>query len=69
MKIDVIHSLIDSFESHFQQTEGGVEFWLACDFQHLLGYSEWRNLTAVISKVRTACEVSNHAIPDHSTKW
>jgi len=65
MKIDVIHSLTDSFESHAQQTEGGVEFWLARDLQHLLGYSEWRNFTAVISKAKTACEVSGHAISDH----
>jgi DNA-damage-inducible protein D len=65
MKIDVIHSLTDSFESHAQQTEGGVGFWLARDLQHLLGYSEWRNFTAVISKAKTACEVSGHAISDH----
>jgi len=65
MKIDVIHSLTDSFEAHAQQTEGGVEFWLARDLQHLLGYSEWRNFTAVISKAKTACEVSGHAISDH----
>lgn len=65
MKIDMIHSLTNAFESHAQQTEGGVEFWLARDLQHLLGYSEWRNFTAVISKAKTACEVSDHAISDH----
>jgi DNA-damage-inducible protein D len=65
MKIDIIHSLTDAFESHAQQTEGGVEFWLARDLQHLLGYSEWRNFTAVISQAKTACEVSDHAISDH----
>lgn len=65
MKTDLIHSLTDSFEAHAQQTEGGVEFWLARDLQHLLGYSEWRNFTAVVSKAKTACEVSGHAIGDH----
>jgi DNA-damage-inducible protein D len=65
MKTDLIHSLTDSFEAHAQQTEGGVEFWLARDLQHLLGYTEWRNFTAVISKAKTACEVSGHAIADH----
>ena len=65
MKTDLIHSLTDSFEAHAQQTEGGVEFWLARDLQHLLGYSEWRNFTAVITKAKTACEVSQHAISDH----
>ena len=33
--------------------------------EDLLGYTEWRNFTAVISKAKTACEVSQHAIPDH----
>jgi DNA-damage-inducible protein D len=65
MKIDVIHSLTDAFESHSQQTDSGVEFWLARDLQHLLGYTEWRNFTGVISKAKTACEVSGHAISDH----
>ena len=65
MKPDVIHSLTESFESHAQQTDDGVEFWLARDLQHLLGYSEWRNFTAVISKAKTACDVSDHAISDH----
>ncbi|MDX8399441.1 MAG: DNA damage-inducible protein D [Gallionellaceae bacterium] len=65
MKTDLIHSLTDSFEAHAQQTESGVEFWLARDLQHLLGYSEWRNFSAVISKAKTACEVSGHAVSDH----
>jgi DNA-damage-inducible protein D len=65
MKTDLIHSLTDSFEAHAQQTEGGIEFWLARDLQHLLGYTEWRNFTAVIFKAKTACEVSGHAISDH----
>ncbi len=65
MKTDMIHSLTDNFEAHAQQTESGVEFWLARDLQHLLGYTEWRNFTAVISKAKTACEVSEHRIADH----
>ena len=65
MKTELIHTLTDTFEGHAQQTEGGVEFWLARDLQHLLGYTEWRNFTAVIDKARTACEVSGHAISDH----
>jgi DNA-damage-inducible protein D len=65
MKIDLIHSLTDSFEAHAQQAESGVEFWLARDLQHLLGYTEWRNFTAVIFKAKMACEVSQHAVSDH----
>lgn len=61
----MVHTLTATFEAHAQQTEDGVEFWLARDLQHLLGYAEWRNFTTVISKAKTACEVSEHAISDH----
>lgn len=65
MKTEVVHTLTDTFEAHAQQAENGVEFWLARDLQHLLGYDEWRNFTAVINKAKTACEVTGHAISDH----
>lgn len=65
MKTELVHSLTDSFESHANQTDGGVEFWLARDIQHLLGYSKWDNFLNVVSKARTACEVSSHEIADH----
>lgn len=48
MKSDLIRSLMHTFEAHAQQTETGVEFWLARDIQHLLGYTEWRNFTIVL---------------------
>ena len=50
---------------HAQKTDGGIEYWLARDVQHLLGYAEWRNFTTVISKARTACEVSGHPVTHH----
>ncbi|OGT31534.1 MAG: DNA damage-inducible protein D [Gammaproteobacteria bacterium RBG_16_51_14] len=65
MKTELIYTLTETFEAHAQQTEGGIEYWLARDLQHLLGYTEWRNFTAVISKAKTACEVSGHAPQDH----
>jgi DNA-damage-inducible protein D len=65
MKSDLIRSLTDDFEDHAQQIENGTEFWLARDLQHLLGYAEWRNFSAVISKARTACEVSGYPVAHH----
>ncbi|MBK8452616.1 MAG: DNA damage-inducible protein D [Thiofilum sp.] len=65
MKKELIYSLTSNFEAHAQQTENGVEFWLARDLQHLLGYAEWRNFLLVINKAKTACELSEHAIDDH----
>ncbi len=65
MKTELIHTLTDTFEAHAQQTESGVEYWLARDLQHLLGYSKWDNFNLVISKAKTACEVSGQPVPDH----
>ena len=65
MKSDIVHSLTLSFEGHAQQTESGIEFWLARDLQHLLGYAKWDNFAHVISKAKTACEVSGHDVMDH----
>lgn len=65
MNSEMVHALTDNFEAHAQQTENGVEYWLARDIQHLLGYTEWRNFTAVVTKAKVACEVSTHPISDH----
>jgi hypothetical protein len=60
MNSDTIQALTATFEANAQQTETGVEYWLARDLQHLLGYDEWRNFTTVIAKAKTACDVSGH---------
>ena len=65
MNKNIIYSLTDNFEAHARKTSDGVEFWMARDLQHLLGYTEWRNFTLVISKSKTACEVSEQLITDH----
>jgi DNA-damage-inducible protein D len=65
MKSELIHELTGAFEAHGQQTETGIEFWLARDLQYLLGYSKWDNFLNVVSKARTACEVSGHEVADH----
>ncbi len=64
MEKQIIQSLTESFESFAHKTED-IEFWLARDLQHLLGYSEWRNFQKVISKAKTACELSKQNIRDH----
>ena len=66
METTQIQMLTETFEGHAQQTESGVEYWLARDLQQLLGYSEWRNFNqTAVSKAKTACEVSGHAVSDH----
>ena len=66
MKTEIVQTLTATFEGHAQQTESGVEYWLARDLQHLLGYAEWRNFSSTaISKGKTACEISGHPVADH----
>ena len=65
MNTEIVESLTADFESYAQQTESGIEFWLARDLQHLLEYTQWRNFLQVVNKAKTACEVSGHEIPDH----
>jgi len=65
MKTEIIQNLTTNFEAHARQTEGGIEFWLARDLQHLLGYTKWDNFLNVVSKAKTACEVSGHEVSDH----
>lgn len=65
METNQIHQLTATFEGHAQQTENGVEYWLARDLQHLLGYTKWENFQAVIAKAKTSCEVSGHAVENH----
>ncbi len=65
MKKDIVYKLTDNFEDFLQITEDGVEFWLARDLQHLLGYGKWDNFQKVISKAKTACEISGQNISDH----
>ena len=65
MKTSVIHSLTENFESHSHKTSDGVEFWMARDLQHLLAYTKWDNFQRVISKAKTACEVSEQQVDDH----
>jgi DNA-damage-inducible protein D len=65
MKKEQIQQLTETFEACAQRTDSGIEYWLARDIQHLLGYSKWDNFLNVVSKAKTACEVSGHSVPDH----
>ena len=65
MKSTIIQSLTNNFESYAKKTENAVEFWLARDLQQLLGYEKWDNFKNIISKAKTACEVSGSQTTDH----
>lgn len=65
MKTELVQSLTATFEGHTQQTESCVEYWLARDLQHLLGYSKWDNFLGVLAKAKTACGVSGYVVADH----
>jgi len=65
MKKEIIHALTANFENSSHKTNEEVEFWLARDLQFLLGYDKWDNFKNVISKARTACEVSGQKVINH----
>ncbi len=65
MKKEIIYSLTENFESFVHLTEDTVEFWLARDLQHLLGYGKWSNFQNVINKAKSACEISGNEIEHH----
>ena len=65
MQKEIVYTLTTNFESHAHQTDDGVEYWLARDLQVLLGYGKWENFQHVVSKAKTACEISGHQVADH----
>jgi DNA-damage-inducible protein D len=65
MNTEIVRSLTQNFEDHAQKADEGVEFWFARDLQNLLGYTKWPNFLNVVSKAKTACEISGHEIQDH----
>lgn len=65
MKKEIVYKLTGNFEEFLHLTEDGIEFWFARDLQHLLGYGKWDNFNNVISKAKTACEISGQNISDH----
>ncbi len=65
MEREIIGTLTETFEANAQTTETGVDYWLARDLQVLLGYSKWDNFLNVVSKAKTACELSGHSVADH----
>ena len=64
MKQDIT-TLTENFEDFSHTTQEGINFWLARDLQHLLDYGKWDNFKNVISKAKTACELSEQNIEDH----
>lgn len=65
MKKEIIFQLTQDFENFVNVIRNEVEFWLARDLQHLLGYGKWDNFANVISKAKTACEISREDINNH----
>ena len=56
---------LSPFERIRRSNAAGTEYWSSRDFAVVLGYSDYRNLEAVIGKARLACFNSGHRIEDH----
>jgi hypothetical protein len=55
----------NTFERIKRINQSGAEFWSARELARVLGYREFRNLSAAIAKAREACTQSGHAVSDH----
>ena len=64
MQTDGVYALTER-EAHPRQTEDGVEYWPARDPQHRLGHARWENFLNVVSRARTACELSGFVVANH----
>ena len=65
MEKQIIEKLKLSFDDIVHSTEDGLEYWYARELQMVLGYSEWRNFVAVISRAKITCETSGFKVSDH----
>lgn len=65
MQTELIQTLTSTFESCANQSENGLEYWLARDLQNLLGYTKWDNFLNAISKAKISCESSQNKASDH----
>lgn len=65
MEKDIVQTLTLTFEGHAQKTEHDIEYWLARDLQHLLGYTKWATFLNPVLKAKTACELSGNEVSDH----
>lgn len=66
MKSKLIQTSASMFEAHVRKADGRIEYWLARNRQGLFGYAKWRDFSStLISRVKTACEVSGHPVSDH----
>jgi len=66
MKRETIQQLCNEFERLVHvEDDTGLEFWLARELQGVLGYTEWRNFTAVVEKAITACRNAGFEPKDH----
>ena len=56
---------ITPFEAIRRSNPAGNEFWSSRDFARVLGYTDYRNFEAVITKAKTACFNSGQRLEDH----
>ena len=63
MKTERVHTLTATFEPHARQAESGVEFWLARDLQHLLGYARRLRMRSVPTAAGRAPAQSPFSLP------
>lgn len=56
---------VTPFEQIRRANAAGNEFWSSRDFARVLGYNDYRNFEAVVTKAKTACFNSGQRLEDH----
>lgn len=69
MKKEEIQKFTNLFDQirhqEITKNKAEIEFWYARDLQKLLGYEDWRNFLAVITRAKQSCEASKYKPSDH----
>ncbi len=65
MQKNIVNNHLSIFEKIKQIDKSGNEYWTARQLAKVLGYTDFRNFTAVIKKAKDACLNSHQKIADH----
>ena len=61
--------MLSIFEQIKHTDKNGIEYWMARQLAKALEYTDFRNFTSVIDKVKEACKKSGQAVEEHLVEF